>query len=103
IFQERRTPASGFQRILVVRDDDALIGGERRLSAFSRLVRSASWISDEVLLRIFEIVEAFRLACLCHSGAPERMRVQAATPREAIRLERANAGQTPRLISSALG
>jgi hypothetical protein len=49
------------------------------------LVRSASWISDEVLLRIFEIVEAFRLACLCHSGAPERMRVQAATPREAIR------------------
>ena len=29
IFQERRTPASGFQRILVVRDDDALIGRER--------------------------------------------------------------------------
>jgi hypothetical protein len=70
IFQERRTPASGFQRILVVRDDDALIGGERRLSAFSRLVRSASWISDEVLLRIFEILKALPLACFftyfCH-------------------------------------
>ena len=28
IFQKRRTPAPGFQRILIVGDDDALIGRE---------------------------------------------------------------------------
>jgi hypothetical protein len=46
IFQKRRTPITGFQRILIVPDDDALIGGERRLSAFSGLMRRASWTSD---------------------------------------------------------
>ena len=35
IFQERRTPPAGFQRILIVRDDDALIGRERSLQRAS--------------------------------------------------------------------
>src|SRR6202050_4173028 len=35
IFQKRGTPAPGFQRILIVRDDDALVGGEKRLSGGS--------------------------------------------------------------------
>ena len=35
ILEERRTPLSRFQRILIVRDDDALIGRERSLSCLS--------------------------------------------------------------------
>ena len=36
IFQNRRTAPPGFQRILIVRDHDALIGRERRLSRRQR-------------------------------------------------------------------
>ena len=46
IFQERRTSVPGFQRILIVRDDDALIGRERSLSRVSGLMRRASRSSD---------------------------------------------------------
>ena len=40
IFQKRRTALPGFQRILVVRDDDALIGRERSLGRISGLMRA---------------------------------------------------------------
>jgi hypothetical protein len=67
IFQERRTSIPGFQRILIVRDDDALIGREGRLSAFSGLLRRASRPGDQIFLRITELLEAFRLGgFLCH-------------------------------------
>jgi hypothetical protein len=66
IFQKRRTSAPGFQRILIVRDDDALIGRERCLSRLSGLMRRASRTSDEIFLRIVELLKASRLACFCH-------------------------------------
>ena len=66
IFQERRTAAPGFQRILVVRNDDALIGRERSLSRISGLMRGASRPGDKIFLRVPELLKALRLACFCH-------------------------------------
>ena len=66
IFQERRTALPGFQRILIVRDDDALIGRERSLGRLSGLMGGASRAGDKVFLRIVELLKAFRLACFCH-------------------------------------
>ena len=66
IFQKRRAPVPGFQRILIVRDDDALIGREGSLSRVSGLMRRASRSGDKVFLWIFEFLKAFRLACFCH-------------------------------------
>jgi hypothetical protein len=68
IFQERGTPLSGFQRILIVGNDDALIGRKGPLSRVSGLMRCAPRASDKVFLRIFELLIAFRLACLCHDA-----------------------------------
>ncbi len=52
ILQERWTSLAGFQRILVVRDDDALIGREGSLSRVSGLMRRASRSGHKVFLRI---------------------------------------------------
>jgi hypothetical protein len=59
ILQERGTPLPGFKRILIVRDDNALIGGKRSLSFRSDLVRSASRSRREVFLAIFEFSKRF--------------------------------------------
>ena len=48
IFQKRRAPVPGLQRVLIVRDDDALIGGERSLRAVSGLMGGASRSGDKV-------------------------------------------------------
>ena len=66
ILEERRTPLARFQRILIVRDDDALIGRERSLSCLSSLMRGASRSRDKVFFRIFEFLKAVRLLCFRH-------------------------------------
>ena len=66
IFQKRRTAPPGFQCILVVRNDDALIGREGCLSGVSGLMRGAPRTGDEVWLRVAELLKALRLACFCH-------------------------------------
>jgi hypothetical protein len=66
IFQKRRTPVAGFQRVLIVRDNDALIGRERTLVPLRNLMGRAPRASDEVLLGILEILKALSLVRLCH-------------------------------------
>jgi hypothetical protein len=51
---------------LIVGNDDALIGRQGPLRRVSGLMRGAPRASDKVLLRIFELVKAFRPACFCH-------------------------------------
>jgi hypothetical protein len=60
MFQKRGTPAPGFQRILIVRDDDVLIGRERLFGRVSGLMRRATWTSDKVLFRILQVI---RVSC----------------------------------------
>ena len=66
IFQERWATPPGFQRILVVRDDDALVGRERSLGRISGLMRGAPRAGDKIFLRVPELLKALRLACFCH-------------------------------------
>ena len=61
ILQKRRTPASGFQRILIVCDDDALIGRKGPLSRVGGLMGAASRPRDKVFLGTFEFSKPFGL------------------------------------------
>ena len=58
IFQKRRTAPPGFQCILVVRNNDTLIGREGCLSGVSGLMRGAPRTGDEVLLRVAELLKS---------------------------------------------
>jgi len=60
IFKKRWPPDSGFQRILIVRDDDALIGRQRTLISLCALMCRAAWSRVRMLVLVFHGV---RLSC----------------------------------------
>ena len=85
IFQERGASLPGFQRVLIVRDDDALIGRKPSLGGLSGLMGGASRSGDKVFLRIAKPLKAFRLACFCHLKRAPADQLRATTPGKGIR------------------
>ena len=71
ILEKRGSSLPGFQRILVVRNDDALIGRERPLRGVSGLMRCASRSGDKIFLRIFQVLRLTCFAVFTIGSAPD--------------------------------